>query len=212
MATLLELGMILKVRINTYTGATTPTQEGQNIRYARVAGLGGAGTTDYQAALDIDLALNAAYKALMSENARYYGVGVTVIHPVQLIEQFSGQNEGNGDVAGAILPTQTCGIITLQTGFAGRANRGRVYVPFPPSAMNNNGFRPTPDYMLALNDLGPLLVNTIVVGGDTNFASLTWCLYNKTTHATKDLTEFRANRAWATQRRRGAYGQPNVPH
>lgn len=152
------------------------------------------------------------YKALMSVGAAFSGVRVRKMFPVPMpVPTTSGVLSGAGTVPGDILPRQVCGLIKKWTILAGRANQGRVYVPFPSEADSGNTGYPTTDYLTRLQALATAYANGFDAdpGGTNCFMSP--CLINKDFPAQIPLVSAAtARNAWATQRRRGTFGRPNI--
>lgn len=171
----------------------------------------GAGGTDTQFAISLDALLAPLLKPMMPSIATYYGVGVQQIWPLPLTAlNISAAHTGVGSGGLAPVPPQVSGIITMNTGLAGRANRGRVYVPFPAAAFVDGTLTtPTGAYQILLTAVFNALATpiTITVGGGTSV--MTPGVYHRTTHAVSAFTTGRVNPKWATQRRRGNYGRAN---
>jgi hypothetical protein len=116
-----------------------------------------------------------------------------------------------GTAAGNPIPNQVSGIITKTTAFAGRANRGRTYVPFPAASFNlAPNDTPTAAYVALLDALGIVLFApmALTLGADT--VNVTPVLFHRRTGFNTPITNFRSRQLWATQRRRGNYGTANT--
>lgn len=171
----------------------------------------GTGATHLEVSARFDTLWNAAYIALLSSNARYRGIGTKKIVPFPAtVEVFSGINADDGGVASDILPRQVCGVITKKTGLAGRAFRGRVYIPFAAEDDNQVSGIPEVPYTARLATLANLFEDTVVagVGGNTN--SFAPVLFHRDGATYTPITECVARSIWGTQRRRGDYGRTNV--
>lgn len=198
---------IWEVKIGTYCAG----QAGLNVRHYIAGVVTGTSATDIQLALLLDNLFAPLYKPLMAFTATYYGVQVQRVQPLPRTSPVvSAANVGIGTGGTSALPTQVSGIVTLQTGFAGRAFRGRAYVPFPSSASNDAVLdRPTPGYVGPLLALGVAMRTAALVGTAGNTVNMLPVLYHRATGTSSFLTFARANAKWATQRKRGNYGQPN---
>lgn len=188
------------------------TQIGLNVRYYTVASFTGTEATPSQVAQGLDTLWNAAYKALLSVAASWRGVGAKRLLTSPTIEYGSAVNAGAGSVAGDMLPTQCCGLITLYSVNPGRTGRGRVYVPFPSEGDNAAAGGCTAGYVTRLTTLAGLLNSTSIVNGTGGTTSLAPVLRNRQTGALTGLiggTIF-AHGSFATQRRRGNYGKTNL--
>jgi hypothetical protein len=117
------------------------------------------------------------------------------------------------------VPTQVSGIIQALTLKAGRAYRGRIFVPFPWIAAVDTDQTPTAAYVTALNTWANTvgMVNQLLtVGG--NVYQLVPVIWHR--HAGKTgiplartydiMTEANARKEWGTQRKRGDLGRLNV--
>lgn len=152
-------------------------------------------------------------KAVMGNNADWRGLGLKTINPLPGTQEFvSTANAGNGAIASELLPRQCCGLISKNTGLPGRRYRGRMYVPFPTENTNDAQGHPTGAYLILLSGLATQLATPIVVaGGGGGSCVLTPILLHKTGVPGYSLIIGALERpAWATQRRRGSYGRPNV--
>lgn len=117
---------------------------------------------------------------------------------------------GDGTATGDSLPRQTAGIITKRTAIPGRANRGRVYVPFPVEDQSGSGPLPTTTYVSLLDTWAADLLTIVAFGSGANQGNLYPSLYHRGSVSSTVLTSMLSRRKWATQRRRGSYGRPNT--
>jgi len=179
----------------------------------------GTGPTQTQIAQALDTAISPPLKACMSNVAEYLGTKVyRIFPPPRTFPSDIFTSTGVGGVVSAILPRQVRGIITLRTLLAGKRYRGRRYIPFPAQVSTDTDATPTGPYLTLLDTLGTALITPLVaVGSGGNTATMTPVLV-KLTYANHILqsytfipfdTRYSRNR-WATQRRTGSYGPPNV--
>jgi len=172
------------------------------------------GTKDLQdLALAFDNHFHADFKDCIASDATFYGVRAQIIDPLPLsVAEVSAAHIGTGNVGnGAALPTQVSSIITLTTLLAGRANRGRVYVPFPGNADNDPILNtPTNLHVAELDAL--MLKLTSTFSGDVAMGALVLepYLWHRATRTKTLVDDGVARQKWATQRRRGNYGQTNT--
>jgi len=187
-------------------------QLGLNTYHWQVISTTGAGITDAQLATSLDLNFAVPMKPLLGNNASYYGVRVSKIWPaVPTMPVVSSAYTGIGSGATSCLPAQVSGIITWQTNLAGRAYRGRTYVPFPFLGANDTVLDiPTAAYKTLLTALGNAFTTYTSFTSGGNSVGLAPCIYHRRTHSVTDVAGFRSNLKWATQKRRGNYGQLNV--
>lgn len=207
MATQLTLGDIWQVKIaSVVTG-----QVGLNVTQWQVANVGGTGATDLQMAGVFDNLFAPVYKAILSVSAEYYGVQVQRIKPLPLtLAVTSAIATAPGQILGAPLPYQVSGVITMTTQQAGRAYRGRRYIPFPGAASNDlNNVNPNNAYVNLLQAIGNVMSIPVPVGANPNNATLVPVIFHRKTGLTTPIVGFRANQKWGTQRRRGNYGRQN---
>jgi hypothetical protein len=133
-------------------------QDGINVRAYELRSTDVLAPTWEDLAQSISADVAPLYKALLTNTAKYVGLKLQpdLDHspPYAPFEALDGS--GFGTAGAAPLPFQTCGMISLGSGFIGRANRGRVYVPFPDQADNtiaNQYSTPTIGYMVRLGAL-----------------------------------------------------------
>jgi len=124
---------------------------------------------------------------------------------------FSTYDGSVGTASGNLLPTQVAGIITRRVDLKGPRNRGRIYLPFPAESFLGSDEKPSDPYVAALSALAavvlPLAASMTVAGGEWEPGL---CTRNNAVATFRTLIDVRAHKAWATQRRRGDYGTPNV--
>jgi len=206
MATNLALGDIIRVRIACYTA----NQQGINVVHFRVSNVAGTAVTDAAVAAALNTVYAPRYKACLSEQARYRGVSVQRIKPLPAtFPQIVTSSDGVGTVTGDMMSTQTSGIISSQTNFAGAKYRGRVYIPFPGEDDNDVLGVPENAYVTNIDDLGDELFTSTIIGTAPNETTLVPGIYHRADQTFTDITNFVARQKWATQRRRGSYGKTN---
>lgn len=109
------------------------------------------------------------------------------------------------------LPTQVCGIVTWLSLLAGPANRGRSYIPFPADVFQDSDMSPTGAYLTLLTNLADVWRATSGIIGAGGTTSLSPVIFSRTAITATPINDRRINDLWATQRRRGNYGIPNLP-
>jgi len=205
---------ILEVTVLTVDGS----QIGLNRTHWRVKGLVTGGATMLEIAQALDGTWAAAYKTLINNNATYRGTQVQKIWPLPRIFPESSVALTAAGTGGAnALPKQTAAVIGFQTAKAGQAYRGRMYVPFPSATANDVTGVPTGAYMTKIANLITAygLGQTIVgATGSTDMDLVIW--HAKAglhglplAHTYDPATNATSKAQWATQRRRGDYGQIN---
>lgn len=181
----------------------------------------GTGATLASFATVLAAQVGAALKACIASTAQYRGFSLKKMTPLPpSVATINTTNQGAGGVVGDVLPRQVRGIITLNTAFAGRPWRGRVYVPFPAEPDNDADATPSAGYLTRLETLGTSLIGSYpAVGAGGNTSDFHAVMIRKTWDQFGNLTavQFRADilsriarERWATQRRSGTYGSPNI--
>ena len=118
----------------------------------------------------------------------------------------------SGGDSGFELPTQVRGLISWKTALAGRAYRGRSYLPTPTVTFNTVDGGPTSTCLTAWAGFATFLQAPVVTGGST------WVpgIYHRVPTAVissifDQFTGATVSSFFATQRRSGRFGRPNNP-
>lgn len=143
-------------------------------------------------------------KNMMATNAEAIGLTVQYIAPGALRDKVAdnGDSRGAGALEGDPLPLQTCGLITLRTGAAGRARRGRKYFPFPAEADSNAVARPSSGYITLLGIQAVTWSSDVTAGTGSTTTVLHCQVYQKGPGIAYPVTDCVIRTRWATQRRR----------
>lgn len=199
-------GDILQVRFVAHCR----DQVGQFIRHYGIDTLVGILYLEDVAA-SLSASIGPLITPLMNNQAFYQGAMVRRIYPVPLsIEVEDNSASGNGTAGVQALPLQVSGIITLRTILAGRTHRGRAYIPFPAEDSNEGEGIPTVGYAANLETLGDKLDDTLTAGTVPNTCDLVPLIFHRSNPANPtNIVAHTTRRRWATQRRRGSYGQTN---
>lgn len=202
------VGTTLRITAGSFSNG----QAGINVTHWVVAALGTGGVSQSDIAIAFDALLAPLYKAAMHAVASWYGVKVQRVRPLPVLAADVASNHvGIGTFGPDPMPSQASGIITLQTGTAGRSGRGRQYIPFPASlAVDVPAEKPSNNYVLALNGIKTALTNDQVVTSGVSTTTLTPVIFHRATGATTVVAGGRSNFKWATQKRRGDYTHPDV--
>lgn len=204
----MPVGDVLQVTFVMQAGSQ---QVGLNVRhYNIVTSVGGAvvmpGWAD-----EFFNQFGALYLALLSTQAVFHGVHVSRIHPMPPgMPSQSSQLPASGLVAGDLLPRQVAGLISLRTDLAGRAFRGRSYIPFPSEADNEADSSPTVQYLTRLGQLATEYLQPVQVTDGVATETAVPIIWHRATRTFHFITSAMVNDAWATQRRRGSFGRPNM--
>src|SRR5215831_11029109 len=134
MANPLSPGDILRVRVWTrYTAA----QAAVNTLHYKVSAVGASPGTDLDVANYLDNQFANPYKACISTICEYRGVQCQVLQQVPPYKALTTAAVANANAGfglggtSANAPTQCCGLISIYSGRAGQAGRGRMYIAFP---------------------------------------------------------------------------------
>jgi hypothetical protein len=151
------------------------------------------------------------FKQVLSIQAGWQGVGVKEIHPAPSTIIWDNTATGVGTVGTIHAPRQLCGLIRKYVAGAFKGNRGRSYIPFPPSDFTADGLYVTAGYLATLQAIATAMDGQVFPGDGVNSATLTPCLWSRKNRIVRVLISTRAEKGIATQRRRGDYGRTNVP-
>lgn len=190
----------------------TATQVGINVTHWLVTLVGATPATDADFADFADNLLAPKYKNAMPATASFWGTQVSRIQPAPPTFPVSlSARNGPGLFAGDLLPEQVSGIGTYLTASAGRGFRGRSYVPFPgKNAVNSPADQPTAAYVAILDQIIQELATPFGVVAGPRTATLVPVIFHRKT-STYTLVQGHLTRPyWATQRRRGDAGRPNL--
>jgi len=182
-----------------------------NVFHYRVAAVAGASVAENVIAAKFEAQVADEYIAIMSVNANFRGVGIRRLHPQPpTVDFYSNILADTGGIDADILPRQVSGIISKQTGFGGRKYRGRAYIPFPAETNNTVTGHPENAYVGALQVLANALEDSFTAGTAPNTATLIPILYHRLDGSWTTISNMLAKARWATQRRRGDFGQANT--
>jgi len=207
MATTLLVGDVLSLTTWVQLGQ----QAGLNVGGFRVKSIVGTPTLE-NVVNQFDLTIAPSLTAFMSSQASFKGtIGRRVTNPpsAQVLSQ-SIPAPGTGSAV--VAPGQVAGIITLTTGLAGRANRGRKYIPFVDHALLADAYTLTPAGVSKLEAIAAVWVGELTFPEGANSVTLSPCVLHRNGFTLSPTIVGHVSRTrLATQRRRGAYGRPNVP-
>jgi len=177
---------------------------------------GSAGTGDSRMALCNNI--NSGYAThlapVTSSVVKYYGSRCSVIKAALPFNPVFTISNSPGNSPDPPAPSQVRMLTTWLTDFSGPAYRGRTYHHTPPTtAISANG-EPTAAAITQYANFGTFMLTPVVSGGST------WSIgvlhYEKRTTVSQPIgftqikTKITGTR-WATQRRGGDYGKPNLP-
>jgi hypothetical protein len=206
MATVLAVGNILKFSVWCVDGG----QAAVNAYYFNVVAVTGSPATDQDAGDVFINNISASIKAIINANASFNGVVTQRVFPLPLTaDVFSVTGAGVGTGGSPALPKQCSGLVSWYTALAGRAKRGRSYIPFPSSTMDTGDGVPTAGYVTLLGTHSTAVNTSTAVSVGGRGATLGQVLFHRATNTFDVITSKLPRAQWATQRRRGAYGRPN---
>ncbi len=188
-------------------------QVGEIVSFWKETGFTGGGADYSEIALAFGTgSWSAAIKALMANGASYRGVIVREIDSVPKFNAVHNNADAGVGTAGAnALPTQVRGLIRLNTDFSGPSGRGRKYAFFPSATDSDAAGLPSAGYQLRLATLGALLATGFTVVGAFGNTDLVPILRGKGPPLTyRNVVGFDVRGGWATQRRSGSFGRPNL--
>jgi hypothetical protein len=152
---------------------------------------------------------------LINNNATYQGMTMQVITPpIGLLEK-NNLSTGFGTGGSTAAATQTSGLIDWGTGLGGRKYRGRTYFPFPSVQEDGSLGFPNPGYLVGLDAVRTEYIGHTafsLAGGAQTIIPVIRHRKDKTgviSPPTQILTGVSVD-AWATQKKRGFFGRPNV--
>lgn len=192
--------------------AYTANQVSVNRRFWLVSSLT-PNVADQDVATQWDGILAPDYKSIMSSNATWRGISVQRLDTAGTlyVPAVSTANEGVGTAGTQPLPGQCCGLYTFRTAIAGRKYRGRIYLPFPDEADNSVDGMPSIGYGTRSDTIAVFYANSkTVTSGGGGSATLSPILFNKKAGTKYDIVDYLLRFGWATQRRRGTFGEPNT--
>lgn len=188
-------------------------QIGVNVLHYRVVSSAPPEPSQLEIATFMDAALAPVYKPLLTAASTYRGVGVQRILPLPVqVESSTTANLGIGTVAGDELPKQITGLLSHRTSLAGAGFRGRTYVPFPGETDSAADGLPGGGYVLRMVDLRQVLIAAhLVIGAGGGSVTLQLVVFRRATGVSTIVVASIVRTFWATQRRRGDFGRPNIP-
>lgn len=205
----------VKQFVEGFIGTIAP-QLAINIFHYRVTFLQGTSPTDSEIAIAMEAFWAPKYKTLINASCTYRGVQVQRVFPTPLLAAVDSKLlQGFGTRVGTtvdILPGVVCGIVTKKTAGAGRAFRGRVYLPFP-MEIDNEGGSPSAGYETILDVVATNLAVPITVGTPPNSIQMSMCIFRRLSpFLSPQVTTGQVRGYFANQRRRSKlYGPDQIP-
>lgn len=199
------------VQINYVT--SFKAQEGILTTHWQVSAVAGLSPTALDVANQLFSTRGVLLRSCMSRQSKLNWVSVQHILPApRLLAVTSNLAAAAGSGGLAPLPGQICGLFTKITPNAGPAFRGRGFVPWPSEADNDDVLAvPTAAYLTKIDNLAvSLTINFTVNIGGGNAVAFQPVLFHRATNTATIITGSITRTRWATLRRRGDRGRPNV--
>jgi len=202
----LTVGDILEVKSFAYGAG----QLGINVLHWEFSQITAGTLSDGAASVAFSTALSAVMKPTLGAAYEWIGMTLRRVTPAPTPSIIQTADAGVGATPGDSLPRQMCGIGTKLTAVPGRAGRGRVYFPFATENDNEVDGEPEAGYRLRMDTamafICSLFAPVIPVVTGVEFRPV---IYNRLTATSIPITGWIVRHRWASQRRRGDYGQAN---
>lgn len=213
--TTLNMNDVLEHRVQFYNQG----QLGEFTSHWLVTATGGASLTDADMLPLLRPGILANIVSIIPNVVSYRGHVMQVIYPVRKVAAVDTTGQGPCGNTHGPLPMQTSGLIATLTSLAGRAYRGRLFIPFPATdAITPPLDTPTPGYQGFLQTFANTYFQVWTGTVGANSCTITPVIYHRkagktgtpAAHSTSNITRGIARGVWATQRRRGDLGRENA--
>lgn len=186
-------------------------QLGVNVRGFKVQAQIGTGLDSTGLLAALDALYKPLYLNILPQLAEYSYTSMKRLKPTASDLEVKTSAGAAGGIASDPCTSQSAVVVTLGTGFAGRANRGRMYIPFPPLSGLLNSTPPTPTliYQALIAQLAAQYVSVNVVTTGGNGWTLLPVLLKPAPNPDVLITTYIVRGKFGTQRRRGSYGKTN---
>lgn len=188
----------------------TDTQIGINVLFLRITDVSGQIAILETLVDDLAGFGQNIYPNILPEEAFFSGVSGQLLGLPDSYQYFK-QRVSFGAADGKLLPTQTSPVIQKQSGLAGRKNRGRMYMPFPPDTFLGELGRLTIDGIQAYITIADAFnEKSRWESGAAQQGTFTWTLPWDRLVDPVEIRNFVVTGKFGTQRRRGQYGKSNT--
>lgn len=191
---------------------TMPNSQVQEIDLHYQIASAGAGDTRSNVLGYVDTGIGVYLVPTLQTTVAYYGVKISAIKSLAPFSPLVLYNGATGGSAGILLPEQSRGLVSWKTQYSGRAYRGRTYLPTSTASFNTTNGIPAAAYLTQAAGWATYQIAPIVAGGTTWIPGV---YHKKPTAGISSVfdqfTSVLAGNRWATQRRGGALGRPNLP-
>lgn len=192
--------------IETKIHCTTPGENAINVLHYKVNAVVGPPVADSLWCNAFFVRIQVELTACMANEATFSQVTMQKVLPLPVgAPAFSTSLPIIGSEASDLLPRQVCGMITKRSVLAGRANRGRMYVPYPGEFESNPDGNPTPSYVAKLDTLANRLFVPITLVSGPSSIDILPVILNRLPGTTVGIVGWTPRSRWATQRRRNAF-------
>ena len=179
--------------------------------YFKVENTVAPGINDLEWATAFATAITTPLLAALTTKADLIGVYVQRHNPGDITPRAADKSTaGIGTNGSTALPHQTCGLTTWYTAKTGRSQRGRTYWPFPATAMQTSDGVPAGGTQALYIAIGTALLGISPVIGFAGQCDMKMGVFHRGTHTIDAITNQLVSAKWATQKRRGMFGRPNV--
>jgi uncharacterized membrane protein len=186
-------------------------QVAENVWHVACIAAGTPPLIDLDVGVEFGTLLALAYKSIITSNSNYLGTITRVLNRVPTAAAVKDQTlHGVGTVTPPDAPRQSSGIISWFTAFAGRKYRGRQYIPFPPTSVVQGDGTPGSGYVTVLTNIATALTGPINISVGARTGTIQLCVYHRSTKTYTLILGGVGVTKFATQRRRGSYGRPNI--
>lgn len=176
----------------------------------------GGGATQQEICDFIHASTLADWQACNGSGTKMSGVRLTRVNPatrraVEVAETIDNVTAGNL-ISALVAPKQAAAVVKKLTVLAGRANRGRIFIPFIPISFITSLGELSPAAVTAYTTFAANLLGSMVVVGAGGTATLVPVLVHGGAPVTStDIIGVQVTGLIGNQRRRGDYGRPNPP-
>ena len=186
-------------------------QLGVNVCHYAVSAQTGADVSAQAVADYFSINFGGLLAGCMWNGAEYRGVIAARVFPgIRQFPASSTQNSGVGSRGPEPAPSQLALVLSKHTALAGRAYRGRLYIPFPALVDLDTNGTPKPGLVTAAANLGlALLPPQTIQGPGGQSVTMFMCIWHQGPGGITQVIELRARKKFGTQRRRGVYGNVN---
>lgn len=197
------------IRIATY--CQSGNQVAQNVSIWVVNSVVGGDYPLQGLAGPISSTIGPLHKGFMSSTAKYLGVRVNRFAPAASDSYSSVAAAGFGSNISDPMPGQVAALLSIRTGLAGRSNRGRKYIAFPPESYNSATGGLTNTALLQLALIGDFYTTRFesTVAGAT--LSLDPVILSRKLGVSQFSITYLMRENWATQRRRSFLERGDTP-